>query len=404
MNGSESPAPTGDTLNTIFTALGVAGLASIGAGAIHAAAVGAHSEHQEVVVVFTVLAVIQLAWGVGAMALGRTKPWYLAVGAAVSGAALVGWLLAKTTGIGFIEGMEEAEVIQLADASAALLALMAGLIAAHQLFFPPSAEPGTRPSLLSAAILPIAVLTVTAMISAGSHSHAGGHDEGDDHPHEGDDHPHEGDDHPHEALVEVGPFVADDPVDLSGVPGVSDKEQEEAEDLLRRTLDKLPQFADVETLNSKGFYSIGDGAAGAEHYINWTNVNDDKLLNPDAPESLVIRHDGGVPRLAAAMYMLPEGSTFEDVPNVGGKLVQWHVHNNLCLNDDPVAPRLAGLASPDADCLPPNSKRGNVPMVHVWLEDHPCGPFAALEGIAGGQVPEGEEVVCTAEHAHATGG
>jgi hypothetical protein len=37
-------------------------------------------------------------------------------------------------------------------------------------------------------------------------------------------------------------------------------------------------------------------------------------------------------------------------------------------------------------------------MIHVWLEPNPCGPFAALEGIAGGRIPDGEEVLC--DHAH----
>ena len=37
-------------------------------------------------------------------------------------------------------------------------------------------------------------------------------------------------------------------------------------------------------------------------------------------------------------------------------------------------------------------------MIHVWITPTPCGPFAALDGIAGGQVPEGEAVLC--DHAH----
>ena len=37
-------------------------------------------------------------------------------------------------------------------------------------------------------------------------------------------------------------------------------------------------------------------------------------------------------------------------------------------------------------------------MIHVWIEPHPCGPFAALEGVAGGTIPEGEERLC--DHAH----
>jgi hypothetical protein len=37
-------------------------------------------------------------------------------------------------------------------------------------------------------------------------------------------------------------------------------------------------------------------------------------------------------------------------------------------------------------------------MIHVWITPHPCGPFAALEGIAGGTIPEGEEVLCDEAH------
>jgi hypothetical protein len=33
-------------------------------------------------------------------------------------------------------------------------------------------------------------------------------------------------------------------------------------------------------------------------------------------------------------------------------------------------------------------------MLHVWIVGNPCGPFAAPEGISGGQVRPGEEVLC----------
>ena len=36
-----------------------------------------------------------------------------------------------------------------------------------------------------------------------------------------------------------------------------------------------------------GFVSIGDGFLGYEHYLNAANMNDDKILDPDYPESLV---------------------------------------------------------------------------------------------------------------------
>ena len=40
-------------------------------------------------------------------------------------------------------------------------------------------------------------------------------------------------------------------------------------------------------LESLGFKSIGDGFSGFEHYLNVDNMTDDKLLDPDHPESLV---------------------------------------------------------------------------------------------------------------------
>jgi hypothetical protein len=37
-------------------------------------------------------------------------------------------------------------------------------------------------------------------------------------------------------------------------------------------------------------------------------------------------------------------------------------------------------------------------MIHVWIVPHRCGPFAALEGVGGGQIKAGEERLC--DHAH----
>ncbi len=59
-NGSPAPThPSGGGLG----ALAVAGFASIGAGAIHAAAVGVHSEHRQAALVFVAVAAFQIVWG-----------------------------------------------------------------------------------------------------------------------------------------------------------------------------------------------------------------------------------------------------------------------------------------------------------------------------------------------------
>ena len=31
------------------------------------------------------------------------------------------------------------------------------------------------------------------------------------------------------------------------------------------------------------------------------------------------------------------------MPDIGGALMQWHIHDNLCFTDDPVAPLVAGV-------------------------------------------------------------
>jgi hypothetical protein len=95
--------------------------------------------------------------------------------------------------------------------------------------------------------------------------------------------------------------------------------------------------------------------------------------------------------------MMNAGDTLADVPEVGGKLTQWHVHNNLCFS----GPRVAGLTDAEGNCGAGLTKGTETPMIHVWTEPHPCGPFAALEGVAGGTIKEGEERLC--DHAHGGG-
>jgi hypothetical protein len=34
----------------------------------------------------------------------------------------------------------------------------------------------------------------------------------------------------------------------------------------------------------------------------------------------------------------------------------------------------------DGRCQPGGELRATSPMLHVWLEDHECGPFAGIEG------------------------
>src|SRR5215467_4633345 len=107
----------------IAPALAVAAFASLSAGAIHAAAAGVHSENRAAVVAFSVTALVQLVWAVVAFwRSGRAIAW---IGAAINLAAFGGWVIAKTSGIGFVKGLDVAESPGFPDTLCAVLAAVA---------------------------------------------------------------------------------------------------------------------------------------------------------------------------------------------------------------------------------------------------------------------------------------
>src|SRR4051794_17734037 len=156
--------------------LAVAGAASIGAGAIHAAAIGAHAEHHQAVIAFTLLGAFQVVWGT--VAFWRPGRVVAAIGFIGGLAAVVGWVLAKSRGISFIAGLDEVEPIQLADGAAALLAAVATIGAAGALA-PSGAIRRTASAAASRfvpllAALSVTALTIPSMVAAGNHHHAEG--------------------------------------------------------------------------------------------------------------------------------------------------------------------------------------------------------------------------------------
>jgi hypothetical protein len=192
-------------------------------------------------------------------------------------------------------------------------------------------------------------------------------------------------------------------ISLAGFPGVSAAQQARAEELVYRTRTVLPKFATTDIAIANGYSSIQDSSTGVEHYVNWSYINDEHELNPDYPESLVFQvGPNGQRTLVSAMYMLGDSYTLETVPDIGGSLTQWHIHNNLCYSQDPFvngSTRVVGVTSENGPCsfgikLNPN------PMIHVWIKPHPCGPFAALEGVGAGQIKPGEERLCDEVHSH----
>ena len=186
---------------------------------------------------------------------------------------------------------------------------------------------------------------------------------------------------------------------LDSETGVTPTELERADTLIASTITGLRRFHTPAEAYAAGYRSIGDAETGDEHYVNWSYVDDGHILDPLRPESIVYEYRNGAQTAVAAMYMLPFGSTFADVPDVGGSLTQWHVHRDLCLTSDSQQKVVAGLTSPDGVCPAGTSKAGNTPMLHVWTVPNACGPFAALEGIGAGQVPDGQTRNCDTRNA-----
>jgi hypothetical protein len=63
---------------------------------------------------------------------------------------------------------------------------------------------------------------------------------------------------------------------------------------------------------------------------------------------------------------------------------------------------VVGIIDDAGNCAQGINTGGENPMVHVWVTPHPCGVFAALEGVGAGQtaVSEDQRVDKCQEHGH----
>lgn len=386
-----TPAPRSRLAPTVPVLTGwmaVAGLASLGAGAIHAAAIGVHAEHRPAAVTFVIVAALQLAWG--ALALVRSNRLIALLGLGIGLGAFAGWVVAKAWGLWFVPGLDVAEPVQTADGLAAGLAVASAALIAWSLWTTRAgAARPARPPMAFAAV-GLVGLSLFGMVAGGTHVHshgATGHSHGGAAGGPG-----------HTQTSVAVPYDPDLPLDFGGVPGVTPQQQAAAENIVASTLMGLPQWSDPEYALANGFHSIGDGFTGTEHFINDEFLDDDAIFDPSRPESLVWDTSSGGRRLVAAMYMLQRGTPLEEAPNIGGDLMQWHIHNNLCYTASGL---VMGLTDGNGECPAGLFLPEPTPMVHVWLEPHPCGPFAALEGVGGGQIAEGEDVACDHQHGSA---
>jgi hypothetical protein len=353
------------------------GLFSLGAGFVHALAAGTHTEHTQAALAIALLAVLQC--GVGVIAMSNANRWWSAPVIVVNAVAIGGWIVTRVSGISFIDGLENSESVQAADAlcaSLAALAILGSLLGQR-----------VKSLHLTPAIGGVMVLALVVPASLATADHQ--HDHGDSHS---------------EATSAnwPRPYFPSMGIDISNVEGVTPEQERRAADLITSTQENLVRWADYRTAVAEGWFSIGDGETGYEHFVNGRSLYDGKFLDSTMPESIVYKVYGDKRILVSAMYMA-EGEPDIDAPelvNFAGPLFQWHVHNDLCwkgLGD------VAGVVDENGQC-PPGSMLRPVqkPMIHVWIVPHPCGPFAAVEGLAEGQaaVEDSLRVDICGSHAH----
>lgn len=384
-------------------------IAGLGTAAIHFGFAPVHLEANTLHgVFFLTVAWLQLAW---ALAIARRPtPLVYRLGIVLNAAVIGVWIVSRTVGIS-----GDVEPIAFPDGLA--VGLQAFIIIGS---FGPLASRLPRTSfrdLTSGAVLGASALAVTALVSVSMVPSVSGHGEGG-HAHGANTTEaagataadHHGTATPvdattgttaahsdtagHATAVAV-PYDPDLPIDLSGTEGVTKKEQADAENIIANTLIGLPQWADQAVAEAAGFRSIGDGLTGTEHLVNQAFMDDDTILDPDKPESLVYDVKNGVKTLSAAMYMMKTGTPLADVPKTGGSLMQWHTHQNLCYNQQG---KVMGITNAKGECRPGLVKPPETPMIHVWIRPHECGPFAALEGIGAGAIAPGETRLCDADH------
>jgi hypothetical protein len=377
---------------------------SLGAAALHFRYSPSHlDEYWLYGVFFVVLAALQLLWAVGVVA--TPWRWLLVAGVATNAAVIVVWALSRTVGVWVGPNATVSEAATYPDIVSTALEAVIVLGCLVLLFRPAVVDRRISHRWITSVAVGGGTVLVAGLAGYGfSPQYLAAHAD-----HAG----HTG----HGQVVEVadgkarivttGAVVPPKPynpakiIDLSGVPGVTPEEQTRAEDLVALTVARLPKkWADPAAAVAAGYVSIGDGITGFEHYINWAYINDGRILNPDYAESLVYRVTGDTETLVAAMYMLPPGSTLDSVPDIGGPLTQWHIHDNLCFTNNPVAPRVVGLTDSNGNCQPPFVKLQSVPMIHVWIVPNPCGPFAALEGVGAGQIKPGQQRLCDQLHSN----
>jgi hypothetical protein len=111
----------------------------------------------------------------------------------------------------------------------------------------------------------------------------------------------------------------------------------------------------------------------SHHYRNDEFMLDDHVLDPDRPEALMYYATPPDGQQHLAGFMFYASSREARGPQIGGPLTIWHYHSwhrPQCVVDG-----LSVNWSVDGRCKRGVPSQYSGEMMHVWLIDHPDGPF-----------------------------
>ncbi|MGY6499781.1 MAG: hypothetical protein ACXIVQ_02630 [Acidimicrobiales bacterium] len=374
--GTVSPSVT-------TTPLVLAAIVSAGAGLVHAAAAGGHPGDGGLAALFALAASAQIGWA--ALAFARPARSTAVAGAVVNGGLVAVWALTRVTEMPLITSIGGPEAVTLQDGVAAALGAGAVGLALWSVASGPGPEVLRRRPVATLVALAVLAVCVPAVAAGHDHDHGqalvvetppvptvvvpGGVSAGESAGAEVPDPEPTPEAHDH-ADHDGGPIIS------LYDPRLTVDQRAAARELIAETQVGMDRFPDVESVLAAGYLSIGDGGTGFEHFVHLGYMADGRELDPDRIESIVARvHPDGSREIVSAMYLLEPGATMADVPDIAGSLTEWHDHQDLCWE----GVRVVGRVSTDGTC-PRGDFRGTVPMLHVWMVPHPCGPFAGLEG------------------------
>jgi hypothetical protein len=348
--------------------LRVAAALMAGAGLVHASAAGQHADHPVLAAGFAACAAAQIAWAVAAAA--RPGRQLAGIGVALAPLTVGAWAFTRVVAIEAIDGLDVVQDVGAQDLLCVGLELAAGVAALAAV----ARLRAIRPMVPLAAL---GALALALPASAMSHEHGGAAHSADhtaNHTAE------------HTAAGAASGAAAPEATVASSAAGNHEvassrpptrQELARAAALVETTTAALARYKTTADVEAAGYRSIGDAATGFEHFVNRGYLTDGRELDPERIESIVFRVEANRTKtLVSGMYILEDGKTMADVPEVGGPLTLWHDHQNLCWDANG---RVVGVLR-NGSCFPRGTFAATAPMLHVWLVDHPCGPFAGIEG------------------------